>query len=339
MSTEGVQHVLIDHWAVLEKEPPPSGGKLRTTGLPVESDAGQLLAAVDSEGRRHLLVPILPSQHVGSHPFGANLRFAERTISTGPAFHRYADVVCLNVELDDLFTEVCSDVMLAVAGNPGSALRVTTSVLSRWRSLFVSSSSVLTESKLVGLFSELLVLRELLRRNSSAAAYWRGPDGHRHDFDFGTNAIEVKSTSATDGRRVGIHGLDQLDPPQNGRLWLCWNRLERRSGALTLNALVSEVLRLTDDYAGLLGKLGNVGYRTADREWYLAAAFESVESSWYSVDGSFPRLTSSQLKAAGVAIDVVNASYSIDLPDPGTFGLRASAVDDILTDPSKGAVQ
>ncbi|MDJ0395011.1 PD-(D/E)XK motif protein [Rhodococcus sp. G-MC3] len=326
MTSEGVESILFDHWGQLEKGDPPGSGRLRTTGLPVDCEGGRLLAGLDPAKRRHLLIPLVAAQHVSVNSFGTNLRFSERIITTGTAVKRFADIACLNPELGDLFTQVCSDIILAVAASPSSALRATTTVLNRWRSLFLSSSSVLADYQIVGLFSELLLLRELLTRNTSASQFWTGPSGDRHDFSLDGDAIEVKSTTATDNRRVGVHGLDQLDPPGTGKLWLYWVRLERRSGAMCLSTLVSDVLALTDDYTGLLTKLRAVGYQLADQEWYVEESFEVVESGWYGVENDFPRLTRLQLAAAGVAINVSNVSYSLDLPDPGVSGMSDSAV-------------
>ncbi|MGO4200616.1 PD-(D/E)XK motif protein [Rhodococcus sp. TAF43] len=322
-----LRDVLIDHWKALESDRPTGAHRMRTSELPVDGNGGPLLAAVDADGLRHILVPILRNQRVRRQAEGVNLRVSERALETSSTYVRYADVSCLNRELNDLFSDVCSDVLLAVATMPSKALGATNHVLDRWRSLFATSTVVLRESRLTGLFAELWVLRRLLRQSSSAVWAWAGPAGHRHDFAFGADAFEVKATTATDGRRVRIHGLDQLDAPHNGSLFMTWMRLHQCTDGESLVDLVDDVLKLSDDQAALVDKLKRAGYRLDDSDWYRDVRFEVVEDAWYVVDTDFPRLTSAQLSDSGLPVCVSDVEYTIELPDPAASGLDASAVD------------
>lgn len=326
-----IRSILSDHWKALEARPTSSSRKVRTSDLPVDVGGKNLLAGVDASGVRHVMIPIEAHQHVGTNLGGANLRVTEISFESNDIYQRYADLCCVNPDLVDLFTDVSGDVILAVAAEPHSALRAMNNELQRWQSLFAASTIALNESKLLGLFAELLLLRMLLKRDSSAARRWSGPSGDRHDFSHDSIALEVKASSKTEGRRVAIHGLDQLDPPHDGELWLLWTRLVKHADGLRFIKLVDEVLSLTDDPTSVVKLLERTGYRLADRKNYTDVSFRTVESAWYSVDKTFPRLVNSQLTAAGVPIEVANVTYSIDLPDPGSHALSLEETEAVLS--------
>ncbi|OYD71389.1 PD-(D/E)XK motif protein [Rhodococcus sp. OK302] len=322
--------ILADHWNALEAVRPTSEERLRTSRLPVDTSTGQLLAAVDAHGARHILVPIENNQRVKRHLDGVNLRVDERALETSGIYSRYADISCLDHNLNAIFTDMCSDVILGVASNPKYALASTNKVLDRWRSLFASSNSLLRESQLTGLFAELWVLRELLRKSSSAVSKWTGPSGHRHDFTFGCNALEIKGSLATSGRRVRIHGLSQLDAPAEGNLYLRWIRLQSHPNGHSIGSLVEEILNLGDDAQSVAENLKILGYFLADADSYRNNRFQVTEDIWYHIDVNFPRLTERQLSDAGILTSAVDVSYSIDLPDPVIQGLPPSAVSTLL---------
>ncbi len=104
-------------------------------------------------------------------------------------------------------------------------------------------------------------------------------------------------------------------------------RLQSRPDGHSLVDLVSEVLNLSDDQAALVDKLQQSGYRLADSDWYRDIRFEVVEDAWYAVDAEFPRLTITQLSDSGLPVLVADVAYTIELPDPATSGLDASAVE------------
>lgn len=322
--------ILADHWSALEAEHPTSHERLRTSKLPVDAIGGQLLAAVDANGYRHILVPINPNQRVKKQFDGVNLRVDERAFETEQIYCRYADVSCLNLNLNEIFSEMCSDVILAVASKPNHALVATNKVLQRWRSLFASSKSALGEEQLTGLFAELWVLRELLKKSSSAVSKWTGPSGHRHDFTFETGSLEIKGSTAKSGRRVRIHGLSQLDPPTDGNLYLRWIRLQSHPKGQSIGNLVEEVLELSDDLGSAIEKINTLGYRIADADFYHDFRYNVVEDICYHVDRNFPKLTESQLIDAGILTSAIDVSYTIDLPNPAISGLTISAVTVLL---------
>lgn len=323
-----LRDVLDEHWQQLESSVPSSTRRLRTSELPSISDSGRLVAAVDHEGLRHLLIPLAAQQRVRRGATGAVLTLRERALEDVDTYGRYADLCCSRPDLNDVFTGLCSDVLTTVEKNPKRPLKAMYLVVDRWRALFQSTGSPLDNEQLAGLFGELMVLRRLIELSSAATEHWKGPSGHRHDFVFAPSAIEVKASTATEGRRVRVHGADQLECPTDGRLDLVWIRLERvTDGGEGMVELVDHLRRLSDDENGLLLKLAQVGYRPTDVELYRDVRFVVREELWFEVDQSFPRLTPTDLP-----VDVLDVQYSIDIASEPPHPIKEAALKAHLSD-------
>jgi hypothetical protein len=304
-----LRKVVDDHWERLEEEHVSGPEHVRTSDLPVTTPIGPVLAAVDHAGNRHVLVPLTAHQHVRLDRGGAALTVRERPLENGEVYERYADLGCLRRDLDEVFTGLVGDVLAAVEETPDRPLKALYSVLGRWRALFQHAPAPLTADRLAGLFGELVVLNELLAGESAAVDFWTGPSGHRHDFTVGTRGIEVKTSTASTGRKVRIHGVEQLQPPPNGTLDLVWIRAERvAEKGSTVSDLVGQARRAGDDDTSLLFKLAEAGYRPADASLYEDVRFVVREQRWYEVDGEFPRIAPSSAPPGVSDID-----YTVDL--------------------------
>ncbi|MEU5758608.1 PD-(D/E)XK motif protein [Nocardia sp. NPDC047648] len=320
MSTE-IRDVLDDHWRRLENCPPSMSSVVAVSELPVPTPNGSLAAAIDSGRNRHLLVPVGAHQNVRKGLNGPVLMLNKRTLDDDRTRHDYADLACLRSDLSDIFTTLCADVLIATEAAPENPLKVLNRVLDRWKALFQNPGPPLGPEQRAGLFGELIVLARLLEQDSSAHLLWRGPSGYRHDFATDAGALEVKTSTSPNGRRIRIHGLDQLEPPINGVLGLVWLRLEPtvREGIGFLD-LIDRVLELSDDETAVLNKLASIGYRKADDDHYRHARYAVDEQRWYNVDVAFPRLTTVDLAAAAISSNVREVNYTIDLsgdtPDP-----------------------
>lgn len=316
MSEAASRALLDERWSALGSEEVSGEHRLRVAYLHVVADEGPLAIAVDHDGHRHLLVPIHAHRRVRPGLDGPVLMLRKRPLEDSETYQNYVDLACLRDDLDDLFTELCVDVLDAVEVLPANPVKALYRVLDRWKALFQTQTTLLGTERLAGLFGELMVLNKLLERDPSAHRLWRGPTGHRHDFSTGITAIEVKSTVLESGRRPRIHGLDQLEAPSGGTLGLAWFRLQHTAtdGAGTaFTDLVDRVRHLCDDEFAVLGLLATAGYRPADAERYHDSRFVVAEERWYRVDEDFPGLTGQELAAAGVPVSVLDVEYSIDL--------------------------
>ncbi|MFE5729419.1 PD-(D/E)XK motif protein [Streptomyces sp. NPDC056528] len=337
MSEEILRSLVEEHWSALEAEQPTGERRLRVSHLPIVVEHDNPLAvAVDHDGYRHVLVPIPAHRRVRPGLDGPVLQLRKRPLEDDATYQTYADLACLRSDLNDLFTELCVDVLSAAEEHAENPLKALHHVIDRWKELFRSQSNPLTGQQIVGLFGELTVLCRLLETDPSAHRLWLGPRGHRHDFSSGTAAVEVKA-STTVGRRPRIHGLDQLEPPNDGSLALVWFRLQPAPGSslgASIVELVDHARELCDDEGSLLELLATVGYRPADAGRYRGVRFLVEEERWYEVGPGFPGLSVKALVEAGLSISVQDVEYTIDLsgdlPAPLTDDEVPRVIDDII---------
>lgn len=316
MNEEALRALVEEHWAALGAEQTTGEHRLRVSQLPVVTAHGPLAVAVDHDGHRHVLVPIPTHFKVRTGLDGPVLRLRKRPLEDEETYQTYADLMCLRIDLSDVFTKLCVDVLSAAEKMPAHPAKALHRVLDRWKALFQTQGAPLGPEQLAGLFGELTVLNRLLEKDGSAHRFWHGPKGHRHDFRAAATAIEVKASTAGEGRRPRIHGIDQLEAPEDGTLCLAWFRLQRSDlgGAGTVFVELIEIaLRLCDDEGALLDLLAEAGYRLSDAERYHDVRFVISEERWYRVGPDFPGLTGRSLLTAGVPVSVLDVEYTIDL--------------------------
>ncbi|MEU0921010.1 MULTISPECIES: PD-(D/E)XK motif protein [Streptomyces] len=333
MSDEALRRIIEDNWNALEAEQTTTERSLRAGPLPVHTEEGPLVAAVDHDGYRHLLVPVPANRKIRSSPDGPVLRLSKRALEDADTYQNYADLTLLQGDFGDLFTELCVDVLNATRSFPHSPVKALYGVLDRWKALFRTQGPLLAPEQVAGLFGELMVLKRLLEKDPSAHRLWRGPSGYRHDFWGGTTAVEVKTSASSEGRRPRIHGLDQLEAPDGGDLWLVWARLQRVVSAEVGTGfieLIRHALDLCDDERALLALLAEAGYRPADADRYREVRYSISEERWYRVTTDFPGLTGKALSSAGVTVSALDVTYSIDLSGEPPVPLNADQVESTL---------
>ncbi|GGV31641.1 hypothetical protein GCM10010277_15470 [Streptomyces longisporoflavus] len=317
------RQALEESWRDLLLAPVSADNRLRTSPLPVSTSRGPVLAAIDREGHRHLLVPIAGNQHVREIRDGQVLHLRKRPLEDEEVYQHYADLGCLRHDLDDVFTGLGENVLREIARlgeddrSPASSqtLKALHRVLDRWRALFRAHGTLLGPIQLAGLYGELCILLRLLAENPSAHRLWAGPSGRPHDFTSGTESVEVKTVTG-DALRIRVHGLRQLEPPEGGNLQLACLRVDRvpeGGEGTSVVDLVEQALRLCDDESTLLGLLAEAGYHTVDAERYRTVRFLVREERWYAVTSGFPRLTAADLALAEVPGNVTDVEYTVDL--------------------------
>ncbi|MFJ3244142.1 PD-(D/E)XK motif protein [Streptomyces sp. NPDC094154] len=325
-----LRRVLDRHWAELDLTPLGPGAALRTSSLAVVTEHGPVSAATDGESLRHLLIPLRGRRRIPTGRIGGTLRVTERALEDEETYGRFADIVCIRRDLDDVFTALCADVLVALEADGRHPYRTTLAVVNRWRQLFSGVPRALTEAQEVGLAGELSVLLRLLDKNPGAVSLWAGPEGGRHDFSDSVRAVEVKSTYTTSERRTfDVHGLDQLERPQGGRLMLAWYRFERTPRGRTVGELVAEAARLCVDETELWLRLARVGYRRGQTDEEGALRLSPVEERWYEVDEAFPRLTTASLRKP-VPDGLLDVRYTVDLAGVPSPMLEHPAVEAFL---------
>ncbi|MHB9858564.1 PD-(D/E)XK motif protein [Streptomyces sp. YIM S03343] len=287
-----------------------------TAGLEVGTIHGALRLGRDSEGLRHLLVPIGPGDRVDDDLRSTGVHLTTRTLSSDDALPvRYADIACRRRDLAGTFTGLVADLAGLIAMEPYRAPSLIVRTLHAWRLLFGGGSSRWTVPRLAGLFAELVVLEELLGVDPRAVRAWLGPLGCPQDFRGAHHAIEVKGTASAEGRVVHIHGVDQLEAPEQGTLTLAWLRVTESTapGARSVLELLAECRGMTDDLSALETRLTALGLPQDDEGPIGRTRFLATEQRWYEVSEDFPRVIPQSFVGAAVPVGVQDLEYRIDL--------------------------
>ncbi len=181
----------------------------------------------------------------------------------------------------------------------------------------------------LGCSARLQVLRSLIYAGISAAEaveWWQGPTDSLHDFICPLGDIEVKSSTRSGSFSANVAPLDQLDESLGADPSI----LPRSNSAcppsgLRLPQHIDSIRLLLDAdqevVTALEGKLLAAGYHQALAPRYKRQ-FSYLLTSFYEVNGEFPRLTKGSVRAG-----VIDAQYRIEI-DSTKF--RALPLDEIL---------
>lgn len=286
--------------------------RVEPTGVSV--GAGEILAGLDIHGGRHLLVPS-SVEGIREDRRSAGVQIRGATLEDEGHQLRFLDVVCLVPRLNDLFAEVASDMLEALILGPAHPAAVCYAVLERWRELLEKQDPrLLGPQQLTGLFGELLILKDIVTHDPSGGIdTWTGPDKKQHDFTGNAAAIEVKTTTVREGRIVEVHGVEQLEAPADGALFLAFVRLDVDPNGTPVPALVDEILALGAERRPFLGLLSRAGYDPTKTLEYASPAFIPRERRLYAVTTGFPRVVGSSFVDRRLPPGVLRLRYDIDL--------------------------
>ena len=217
-----MQKISPETWSVLETNL-PTGEKL-TAKIAVLDISLQVFCALDSEKRRHILVQIKPgdSAYDDHQSRGIQVLTRELNIHEQPP-SRYLDLICLDAAGYSAFDLIGSEIISEIAKGTRTPAEIIHSVLAKWRRFWGQiPQDILSRNEVIGLFAEIRFLTERLIPEvgpAEAVKRWRGPFGSRHDFEWQGGSVEVKATTSSRGRIFHINGLDQLEPPEHGKLF------------------------------------------------------------------------------------------------------------------------
>lgn len=311
-------------WAAFTAEV-PSGGELRIHELGTRTQRGAMFAGRDAAGCHHILFPVpapfdADRRSVGGHLVSRELVVAGRRIL-------FADVACRSAALNPVFQRLAAEIHDGMAAQPDRALNVARAVLARWRELLGRDSAGLGADALAGLFGELWWLRKVVE------VIWAYPSGAARwvtDMTSESTSVEVKTSTAREGRFVEVHGVEQLLPPSGGDLYLAFTRLERTRSGISAPDLVDGLIGAGVEAADVLALLTRVGWDRLDVGDYAGIRFEVREELLYPVDGDFPRLVPSTFVSGAVPLGVLNIRYTVDLtgphPEPAPADVVATVV-------------
>lgn len=310
---------LDSSWAALQPPLAPDGiSGRRAVGLPADRP---VYLAVDGRARRHLLVQI-PD---GTPPItqretrSLEVATARFQVSTNPEA-LYVDLVCTDSAQHHTFSAIAQDLIRSIRQTPGPLRDSILSALARWRAFWTVKAGGMSREEALGLFGELWFLRRWLGTvNAAAINCWQATNSARHDFQWASTSIEVK-TASTQSAGPPVHhiaSLEQLADPEQGQLYLF--SLQVCDDALAANTLHSLVTSLTVDLQADFNALGAFNDKLAKRSYSPvdhqapARPLRVLGERLYRVNAGFPRLTRAQFQPAGIPAGIVGVEYVIDL--------------------------
>jgi hypothetical protein len=313
----GLAQVLAQTFELLEKSLPPKG---ELPSQLLKDQARVCRAAVDDRGQRHLLISIPAVRPVIPDRGSDGVQYEHRILVDGAGSLHFLDLVCRKPHLNDLFCLLGAEVLAGLNKDPDRPHHVASRVINRWRELLARPpSGRLDPSKLIGLFGELTCLLKLTARSPGAVALWTGPSGSGHDFCAKDLHLEVKATAGRRGWIFEMHGLDQLEAPPGGELYLGAFQVEESPEGRSVPDLVDALVELGADGVVLREKVARVG--VGPDRWEAAAEmkYREVAHRFYRVSPDFPRLVVGHLVDGKVPLGVTHVHYGLDLNAwPGT---------------------
>ena len=217
----------------------------------------------------------------------------------------------------DFFTMMVEDILLSIEKlsnrSNESIFQLFIDRIIAWQDFMKKNKTgFLTSEEEVGLFGELELLGDLVRRTSPRViSSWRGPLGGAQDFLFKHDAVEVKTTTSESQFIAQISSLAQLESFGNRKIYLaCINLVEEVNGkSLTQKILeVSELLEVDNESAFIFETcLIKAGYKSEDEQKYFRK-FKRKKLRVFEVDNDFPKLTSTT-----VPFGIKKAEYEINI--------------------------
>ena len=228
-----------------------------------------------------------------------------------------------------LFGAVVDEVLSNLEAPDLNLLEKIQDVLERWKNMLsLDSERILPLNAIVGLMGEIKLLGYLMTGPASSAfKNWVGPQGNRHDFEFESSSIEVKTTTARVGNEITIHGLNQLDAYPGKSVYIFKIRLELDPEGISLPQLIEEVSQLNlVPQSELMDKLAQVGYRAIQKSMYEKVCFQFTEFQVIPVSESFPKITRESLNLVDFQQRIQDIQYVVN-----TTGLETQKSPKITT--------
>lgn len=237
-----------------------AGTKLLTREIGQRVLGGDILAALDSDGQKHLLIPVL-DRDVADDESSQGVALGSRELLVDGRLVAYADMHCRITKLDLVFERLLDDILARLAQDDAAPVEACRRALDDWRSLLRAAGQGITRETVIGLVGELEVLRLLGARSPAAGLdVWRGPDRSVHDFMRSGSGLEVKTTASLEGDTISVASVDQLDPTLVKDLHLAVLHVKPDETALTLDGRIDDLIASGFPRGELLLRVQKAGY-------------------------------------------------------------------------------
>jgi hypothetical protein len=291
--------------------------------LALPHTGNRLQCAIDSDNRRHLIIPLKPSEEEFHDSQSRGLSVVTRELITQgqDSSSRYLDIECQDIVGNAALDLIGGELASALSAEDKPPREIVKSILARWRRFWSElPKNILSPEELIGLFGELWFLSFWLIPNAGLARSvqrWRGPFGARHDFEWPGKSIEVKASTSTRGRIHRINGIEQLMSPESGELLVFSLQVREEAGAAnTLPTLISITRSLLEPDLEALNDfdmiLVRTGYSPIHDEQYARVRLRIADEGLFAVTNNFPRIIPN-LFEEGVPPGVETITYEINL--------------------------
>ncbi|OCA86013.1 hypothetical protein A8F94_14310 [Bacillus sp. FJAT-27225] len=213
----------------------------------------------------------------------------------------------------ELFLVLCNDLISVIRDNDRDIIGKVMKRLERWQKLLQRTSlKVMSKEEQMGLFSELLILRDYIIPVygwDEGIRSWVGALGDKQDFLLRKLAIEVKSYRITSGKSVWISSIEQLNSDKSP-LYLFACALNEAGTGETVKELVesiTEQIQTEEILNDFNHKVEQYGYIPEIQKNSLIS-FQLEEVGGYEVREGFPKISTENISPL---IRTVN--YKIDL--------------------------
>jgi len=304
-----------DDWRDLGKSRPT---RHRLVGRRV-APGSPVYIGLDYHGHRHALIPIDSLEAAVTDEKSRGLTASGQEFELeGQPLRPFLDLACHDQNAHPMFDLVVEEIhrRLVQGALPAPAVIET---LEHWRRFWGKTPRQhLSDEQIRGLFGELWFLRVwLLRHTVDNVVHWVGPKRGNHDFVWPDKAVEVKTTLSTRHAHI-VHGLDQLQPPENGPLYLFSMRLkDDPSSGNTLVSLIESITSALESHPAVLTafeeRLVDAEYSPGHAHIYREMRYRVVEERLYAVGLGFPNLTSAAFVGGRPPAGIEGVSYTINL--------------------------
>ena len=226
-------------------------------------------------------------------------------------------LILSNKEEWEIFLSLCED-LVAVTKKYNSDITMIIAVenrLKRWQQLLRQERNLaLTIEKQMGLFSELLCLRDFVAKKASvkqSIVSWVGPEADKQDFLLDDIIIEVKSHRTTKGDFAYISSYHQLNSDKEP-LYLFSYALTISENGQSIEDISQDIKLLVADEPNEIveqfdSKLADYGYvPELNREPLQKFIVDKLKV--FHVSDSFPKISAKDIKCQIIAV-----KYTIDL--------------------------
>jgi hypothetical protein len=215
-----------------------------------------------------------------------------------------------------LFGAFLDELLRLIEGGSGSLIEEIKNLLDKWKSMLtLDTEKVMSLSSVIGLFGELLLLDHLVNVKKIAALdNWVGPSGNRHDFEFASHSIEVKSTTVKNGSDIHVNGVNQLEAYNGKSVAILRIKLETEPSGTSLPGLINKIKNANNlNSENFSEKLIKYGYLQHQEHLYSEICFQPVEFQIIPVNANFPRITTESLLSIDPTSRIKDVSYVVNV--------------------------